>query len=147
MKALVIAGVWTAAIAVGQVSTNASLSGKYYFRQVLLVADASSNVSDTRSGTGTLTFDGNGNFGVTGQQLIGTSAATTLSLNGSYTVKPGGFLTLSNPLRSGATVNARLGAGALVGSSTEAGPTVFDLFLAIPAATQTTSNATLSGGY
>src|SRR5581483_3244115 len=39
--------------------------------------------------------------------------------------------------------NGRLGAGALVGSSTEAGATVFDLFVAIPV----TSTGTLSGPY
>jgi uncharacterized protein (TIGR03437 family) len=44
------------------------------------------------------------------------------------------------------TVNARLGTGALVGSSTEAGPTVFDLLIAIPAASGT-SSATLNGEY
>jgi uncharacterized protein (TIGR03437 family) len=66
-----------------------------------------------------------------------------LTGSGTYTSKAGGFTTLSNPLRAGTTVNARLGVGALVGSSTEAGPTVFDLFLAIP----TTSLGSLSGPY
>ena len=133
-----------AGIAAGQVSNNASLNGQYYFRQVLLITDASgSNVTDTRSGFGTLTFDGNGNFTINGQQLIGTSAPAALTGSGTYSVKAGGFTTLSNPLRSGATVNARLGVGALVGSSTEAGPTVFDLFVAVPAA----SLGNLSGPY
>jgi uncharacterized protein (TIGR03437 family) len=132
----------------GQVSDNSSLTGKYYFRQVLLVTDGTANVVDTRSGGGTLTFDGRGNFTVFGQQLEGTSDPAMLSFgSGTYGVKPGGFVTLSNPLRSGVTVNARLGAGGLVGSSTEAGPTVFDLFLAIPAPVQPTSNATLNGAY
>src|ERR1700687_4903466 len=103
----------------GQVSSNQSLSGKYYYRQVLLVTDA--NVTDTRSGTGTLTFDGNGNFTISGQQLIGTGAPVALSGSGTYAVKPGGFVTLANPLRSGVTINARLGVGAVIGSSTEAG--------------------------
>jgi uncharacterized protein (TIGR03437 family) len=40
-----------------------------------------------------------------------------------------------------------LGATALVGSSTEAGSTVFDLLIAMPAAGTTLSNSTLSGGY
>jgi uncharacterized protein (TIGR03437 family) len=133
----------------GQVSSNQSLSGKYYFRQVLLVTDgtASANVTDTRSGTGILTFDGAGTFTISGQQLVGTSASAALSGNGTYAVKPGGFVTLSNPLRSAVTVNARLGVGAVVGSSTEAGGTVFDLFIAIPAAAQPVSNSTLNGAY
>jgi uncharacterized protein (TIGR03437 family) len=98
------------------------------------------------SGAGTLTFDGNGNFTISGQQIVGTAAAVSLSGNGTYAVSPGGFTTLTNPLKSGVTLNARLGQGAVVGSSTEAGPTVFDIFIAIPAPAGA-SNATLSGSY
>ena len=133
-----------AGITLAQVSNNASLSGQYYFRQVLLITDSSGiNVVDTRSGWGTLNFDGNGAFTVNGQQLVGTAAPVALTGSGTYAVKAGGFTTLSNPVRAGTTVNARLGVGALVGSSTEAGPTVFDLFLAIP----TASLGSLSGPY
>jgi uncharacterized protein (TIGR03437 family) len=141
------AGLFTlAATLTAQVSTNASLSGKYYFRQVLLIAPGPSNVTGTTSGSGTLTFDGNGNFTISGQQLSGVSAPVALTGSGIYAVKPGGFVTLTNPLMSSVTVNARLGTGVLVGSSTEAGPTVFDLFIAIPAASGT-SNSTLNGAY
>ena len=133
-----------AGAAAAQVSTNASLSGQYYFRQVLLVTDpGGTNVVDTRSGWGTLNFDGNGAFTINGQQLVGTAAPAALTGSGTYSVKAGGFTTLTNPLRAATTVNARLGVGALVGSSTEAGPTVFDLFLAIP----TTSLGSLNGPY
>src|ERR1700730_7032535 len=88
---------------------NAALTGQYYFRQTLLITDGGVNVVDTRSGWGTLTFAGNGNFTINGQQLIGTAAPAALTGSGTYSVKAGGFTTLSNPLRSGATVNARLG--------------------------------------
>jgi hypothetical protein len=61
-----------AASAWGQMSSNQSLNGKYFFREVLLVTDgsASANVTKTLSGQGTLAFDGNGNYTVTGQQLV-----------------------------------------------------------------------------
>jgi hypothetical protein len=141
----------TAAIsAYGQVSTNASLAGKYYFRQVLLVTDGSSasvNVTSASSATGSITFDGNGNFAISGQQIVAALPAGILAGNGTYLVKPGGFVTLSNPLRSGVAINARLGNGALMGSSTEADPSIFDLFIAIPAPAQATSMSTLSGAY
>jgi len=139
-------------IAAAQVSANASIKGAYYFRQILLITDGTANVLTTTSGSGTLTFDGTtsasgaGNFTISGQQLIGSTSPTALTGSGTYTVQPGGFVTLTNPLRSSASVNARFGTGALVGSSTEAGPTVFDLFIAIPAAAGT-SSATLSGAY
>ena len=118
------AGLLFVALVAAQVSGNQSLTGKYYFRLVLLVTDGTTNVTDTRSASGTLTFDGNGNFTISAQQLVGTAAAVTLTGNGTYTVKPGGFVTMTNPQRAGATVNARLGSTALVGSSTEAGATV-----------------------
>ncbi|HXP87700.1 MAG TPA: hypothetical protein VN841_23405 [Bryobacteraceae bacterium] len=136
-----------AAIAPAQVSSNQSLNGKYYFRQVMLITDGTANIIDTRTAFGTVSFDGNGNATFTAQQLVGTTPAAALTGTGSYTVKPGGFTTLSNPLRLGvSTINARLGNGALVGSSTEAGPSVFDLFIAIPAPAQAISN-TLLGSY
>jgi uncharacterized protein (TIGR03437 family) len=134
-----------AATAPAQVAGNSSLNGRYYFRHLLLVADASANVTETRTGFGTLTFDGNGGYTVAGQQLVGTSPPAALGGAGTYTVKPGGYVTLSNPLRGGTTVNARLGVGALLGSSTEAGSTVFDVFLAIPA--PAAAPAAVSGPY
>jgi len=138
----------TAAIAQGQISSDQSLSGKYFFRQVMLLTDgsASPNVTNTLSGEGSITFDGNGNYAVSGQQLSGTAAAVALAGNGTYKVSGGGFMTLTNPLQSGVTLNARLGQGAVVGSSTEAGPSVFDIFIAIPAPVGA-SNGTLLGSY
>ena len=115
-----------------QVSNNQSLKGTYYFRQMLMLTDSSAHFVETHSAAGTLIFDGNGNFTVTGQQLVGTTPPAALSGSGTYTVNPGGFTTLSNPALAGYTVNARLGAGALIGSSTEAGATIFDLLVAIP---------------
>src|SRR5580700_975439 len=91
------------ASAVGaQVSNNASLTGKYYFRQILLITDGTANVTTTTSGSGTLTFDGTtgsagaGNFTISGQQLLGTTGVGTLTGSGMYTVQPGGFVTLTN---------------------------------------------------
>jgi uncharacterized protein (TIGR03437 family) len=147
MKCFFCVAAFAATLASAQVTSNQSLSGKYYFRHVMLITDGTANVTSTLTGAGTLTFDGNGNFTFSGQQLAGTTPPASLSGSGAYTVKSGGFVTLANPLRSGATLNARLGAGALVGSSTEAGTTVFDLFAAIPAPSQALSNGTLSGSY
>jgi uncharacterized protein (TIGR03437 family) len=138
----------TAVCAWGQISSNVSLNGKYFFRQTMLVTDgaATPNVTSTVSGSGTMTFDGNGNFAVTGQQITGTAAAATLTVSGTYTVNPGGFMTMTNPLNSVLKMNARLGQGAVVGSSTEAGPTIYDMFVAIPAPVGA-SNVTLLGSY
>lgn len=136
-----------AACADAQVSSNASLDGSYYFRHVLLVTDGTGGASETRTAAGTLTFNGSGSFTYSAQQLVGTAAPVALNGSGTYTVNPSGVTTLTNPQRTNATINARLGTGALVGASTEAGTNVFDLFIAIPVASTQLSNATLTGPY
>jgi uncharacterized protein (TIGR03437 family) len=129
-----------------QVLSNQSLTGKYFFRHVSLGTDGSSvtNLSDSRTLTGTLTFDSNGGFSFVGQQVTGAAVPAPLSGSGKYSVDPGGFVTLDNPVRSGIKLNARFSSEALVGSSTESGDKAFDLFVAIPAPT---GQANLGGPY
>ena len=121
------------------VATNSSLKGKYFFRQVLMVADGSASVTETRTGFGTIDFDGTGHFQVTGQQLANDVTTGPLQKTGDYVVKPGGYVTLPSPLNatgSLSSLNLRLGTTGLVGSSTEGGSTIFDMFVAIPAPSQ-----------
>jgi uncharacterized protein (TIGR03437 family) len=110
-----------------QTPTNKSLSGKYFYHEVLLVTDTS---QPAMSGDGSLTFDGNGGFA-----------------GGTYSVDSSGAVTMTDPLRSGATINARLGTGALIGSNTEAGNNVFSLFVAVPAPASAVSASVLNGTY
>jgi len=146
-RCVVVALMFFGAVAEGQVSNNQSLIGKYFFRQVLLETSSGSTVTQTASASGTLTFDGNGNVTINGTQLSGTAAATPLSGQGTYTVSPGGFVSLLNPLLPSATVNARLGAEGLIGSSTEAGPNVFDLLVALKGPVNGVTNRAMSGPY
>jgi len=132
------------AILPADVLSNKSLTGKYSFREVLLVTDASSLALTV---FGTLTFDGNGNFTYSGQQLSGNAAPASVSNSGTYTVEPSGLGTMTDPLRSGTTVNIRVGTNALVGSNTETGSTVFSLLAAVAAPSSATSAGTLSGPY
>jgi uncharacterized protein (TIGR03437 family) len=136
-----------ASAANAQITNTASLFGKYFFRQVALQTGSGASVSQTQSAEGDINFDGFGNYTIAGRQLAGTAPATSLSVSGTYTVNPGGFVTLSNPLLSGVTINARFGAEGLVGSSTEAGPNVFDLFIAIHAPTGLVTDRALTGPY
>lgn len=124
-----------------------SLKGRYFFRHVSLGTDAGGNLTDARSLLGAITFDGAGHYTFTGQQVIGTAAATPQTGAGTYSVDPAGFTTLSSPLRTGATLNARFGPEALIGSNTEAAGNDFDLFIAIPAPAGTFSLASLTGSY
>jgi uncharacterized protein (TIGR03437 family) len=123
---------------------NQSLKGNYFFRYVSLGANASGALSDPRSLQGTFTFDGAGNYTFTGQQVIGSVAAVSASGAGTYSVDPAGFVNLTNPIRNGDQVNARLSNEALIGSGTENTDNTFDLLVAIPAPT---APAALTGPY
>ena len=128
-----------------QTLTNATLTGRYFFRQLLVTTDPAGTVTGARSALGEISFDGRGSFTISGQQNIGTQPATALAINGTYDVKPNGFVALANPLQAGAQLNARLGQGALVGASTEVAG-IYDVFIAIEAVT-TASNATFNGPF
>ena len=127
-----------------QTMDNKSLTGKYFFRHLSLAAG---NVGDARTLTGAVTFDGSGNFSVVGQQTVGAGAPAAATASGTYSVDAAGFVSLSNPTRTGSRIDARLGPEALLGSSTDPADGSFDLFVAIPAPVAAASNATLNGGY
>jgi uncharacterized protein (TIGR03437 family) len=131
------------AILPADVLSNKSLTGKYSFREVLLVTDA----SQTLTIFGTLTFDGNGGFTYSGQQLTGTAAPASASGTGTYSVEPSGLATMSDPLRSGTTINVRVGTNAVVGSNTETGNNVFSMLAAVAAPSSATNAGTLNGPY
>lgn len=127
--------------------TDSALNGIYYVRHIQFTTDSSNNVTDARSITGSMTFDGMGNYSFSGQQVIGTGAAANYSVNGTYSMQPTGALTLTNPQTATATVNARFGVEAVVGSSTEVSTNTFDFFVAIPAPGPSVidTNSTLGG--
>lgn len=128
----------------GQTLSNQSLKGNYFFRYVSMGAASSGSISDARSLQGTAAFDGAGNYTFTGQEVVGAGAAAAANGKGSYAVDPAGNVTMTNPIRTGDQVNARLSAEALIGSGTETTDSTFDLLVAIPAPT---SAVTLSGPY
>ncbi|MEO7649012.1 MAG: hypothetical protein ABIZ80_00965, partial [Bryobacteraceae bacterium] len=133
--------------AIAQTLDNKSLTGKYYFRELFLTTDAVGNVTEVRSLLGSATYDGNGGYTFTGQQNIGAGAATQAAGTGTYTVGAAGFVTMSDPARTTLALNARLGTSALIGSTTETSENVFNLFIAVPAPTSTTTNASVTGAY
>jgi uncharacterized protein (TIGR03437 family) len=143
---VVLAALFVETPTVAQLLGNQSVSGKFFFRHISLGTDGSSvtNLSDSRSLMGTLTFDGSGRFTFVGQQVTGTAAPASASGSGAYSVDPGGFVTMDNPIRSGAKINARYSTEALLGSSTESADNAFDLFIAVPAPS---GGAVLGGPY
>jgi uncharacterized protein (TIGR03437 family) len=129
-----------------QTLSNQSLTGKYFFRHVSLGLDGSGNLTDPRSLMGTMTFDGNGSYSYSGQQVAGAAAAASQTGSGKYSVDPAGFVSLDSPLRSGAKINARFGPSIVVGSTTESTDNTYDLFAAVQAPT-TSVGGTLPGPY
>ncbi len=136
-----------AAAAWGQSLDNRSLNGRYFVRELFIASGAGGGISEARSLAGTLTFDGAGRFSLQGQQVVGVAPASTLTGNGTYTVRSNGFVTMTNPLQTGLTLNARLGSGILLGSTTDSGIAIFDLMIAVAAPATTITNASLSGAW
>src|SRR5260221_8972970 len=97
-----------------QTFSNSALSGKYYFRHLSLSTDTAENITDLRSLSGSITFNGAGAYSFSGQQTLGTAALAPFNGSGTYLVSPDGAVTLTNPQRPPQNVNARFGT-ALVG--------------------------------
>src|SRR5690349_21109536 len=82
-----------------QTLNNQSLSGRYFFRQISLGADAAGNLADPRSLQGSITFDSAGKFSFTGQMVTGNNAAIPQTGAGTYSVDAAGFVVMDSPVR------------------------------------------------
>ena len=133
-------------VAKAQTYNNATLNAKYYFRELYFATDATGNPTDVRSASGAMVFDGKGDYSVIANQNIGTGSATSLTVNGTYSISSNAAVTISDPLVSG-SINARYTAETVFGSSSDSTGNTFDFFIAIPepAGGYTTTN--LSGNY
>ena len=128
----------------GQTPSNASLNGKYWFREVLVATDT----GQAQTLFGSLTSNGTGGFTYSGQQLTGTSTPSAASgASAAYIVQSSGMMTMSDPLRASGQLNARLGNGVLVGSNTEAGNNVVSIFVAAQAPSSSVTSSVLNGTY
>src|SRR5437868_6951276 len=92
-----------------QTFNNQALNGKYYFRHLMFTTDTSANITDIRSLSGAITFDGLGNFAYNGQQNVGANPARPLNGSGTYSVSPAAIVSLSNPQGTSLAINARYG--------------------------------------
>ena len=130
----------------GQTLDDSSLTGTYYF--VHLLSESGDPLSTTNLG-GSIVFDGVGGYTFDGQKGEGNDAAAPTMGSGDYSVRPDAFVTLTNPIRNDLEIDARLGDGALVvlGSSTEAPDSTYDIFVAVKAPSDAVDNSTLQGAY
>ena len=124
------------------------LKGTYYFRNVVyVVGDNYGDLSEAAALYNTVTFDGNGNYSISG--ILADSNNYSLeagTITGTYSIAASGYGFISNPLVTGAYIYGLVSqSGIFVGSSTESGYN--DLFIAAPVASPAATNATLKGSY
>ena len=129
-------------------SGNSLLQGSYFVRQVLTDnLTSSGTIGRSRSLTGVLSFDGNGNYSFSGQLSDNTQssgAPSSYSFQGTYIVSSSGLLQMQNPVAPSEPMFGGLGVSALVASSAESN--VWDLLIAVPL-TGNSGQSSLQGTY
>jgi uncharacterized protein (TIGR03437 family) len=128
-------------------SGNGLLSGDYYFREVLYVADNTGYTSRAIVVYGTITFN-NGNYTLSGLGGLDSGNAAggyTPNLNTvtTYSLSSTGYGVVSDPLVLGSSVSVLVSNRILIGSDTEAGYN--SIFVAAPVASL--SAASFTGSY
>jgi uncharacterized protein (TIGR03437 family) len=134
-------------VAQAQTYSNATLNGKYYFRELYFATDSTGNPTDVRSASGAITFDGKGGYFVIANENIGTANAIPLGVNGTYTLGSNAAVTIADPIISSASINARYTAEAVFGSSSDSTGNTFEFFIAIPEPAGGYTTKSLSGTY
>jgi len=144
LQAAVIAalGLATASGQTQDTSGNGLLKGNFEFRNVAIQAvDGNSNPTQVTATYGSIVFDGNGNYTVTGTQVdntVSSGAPQSFSATGTYAIGANGAGYIASPLYPTDAYDYEYGAvsqGVFVGSATEAegeGYVLNDLFIAIP---------------
>lgn len=142
-------------------SGNGQLSGTYYFRHVLwVVGYDTGDLGDGVSVYGNITFDGNGNYSITGTAMDPSVATTPQTFGGSgtpvtgtYNISANGWGFMDNEYSSGDEIYGLVSHGTFIGSSTEqvvctnGGACYNDLFIATPVGSPEASTASLNGSY
>lgn len=124
-------------------SGNSQLSGNYYFRQVTYGSQ------DADSYYGGISFDGNGNWTISGAQAFSVyqDAYQGFSATGTYTISAAGFGYMTSPADSSSRVYVMVSNGIIIGSTTENTGQYSDLFVAAPLANPQPTVSSLQGTY
>jgi uncharacterized protein (TIGR03437 family) len=161
LQAAVLAG-FGMAVATGQTQDNSGnglLKGKYEFRNVAVqTVDGNGNPTQVTATYGLITFDGAGNYTITGTQVDNTvsgGSPQTFTTTGVYAIGANGTGYVSSPLFSGSSIDpydyeyGAVSQGVFAGSATEAegeGYVLNDIFVAIPVGSAPT-NASFTSNY
>jgi uncharacterized protein (TIGR03437 family) len=147
------------AFAAGQTqdsSGNGMLKGNFVFRHVAVQnVDQNFDPSQITASYGTIAFDGNGNYTITGTSVdntVSNGTSQTLSVTGTYAIGANGAGYVANPLfpsDSNRWIYGAAAQGVYAGSSTESaggGTIMNDIFVAIPVGSAPT-NASFTSAY
>lgn len=129
-------------------SGNALLRGTSYFRDVIwLVGDNSGGLGRAIAVYGAISFDGNGNYSISGAQVFDSNAGAVQSLSktGTYSISASGYGFMSHPLSTGDSIHGLVSRGIFIGSSTKS--SFNDLFISAPLASPLPTNASFQGTY
>jgi uncharacterized protein (TIGR03437 family) len=141
-------------------SGNGLLKGTYYFRHVLwFVGDQYGDLGDALTLYNTISFDGNGNYTITGATIYDAyeNESEQFSVTGTYTIAASGYGFIQSPASQfiGEIIGATLSTpdeiyglvanGVFMGSATENANGYNDMFIAAPAGSA--SAGTFSGSY
>jgi uncharacterized protein (TIGR03437 family) len=154
-------GLATASGQTQDTSGNGLLKGNFEFRNVAIQAvDGNSNPTQVTATYGSIVFDGNGNYTITGTQVdntVSSGAPQPFSTSGTYAIGANGAGYIASPLYPTDTYDYEYGAvsqGVFVGSATEAegeGYVLNDVLIAIPLAaavlTPTLANSSFASPY
>jgi uncharacterized protein (TIGR03437 family) len=130
---------------------NGMLNGTYYMRQVFYVLASESNaIVENVNIQGNITFDGAGGYTFNGTVVNNTSnpVSNPLTSSGNYSVSGSGegYIGAIDTAFSIDQIIGTVSHGVFIGSTTETGSGLNDLFIAAPVGSEAT-NATLKGAY
>jgi uncharacterized protein (TIGR03437 family) len=141
-------------------SGNGLLNGTYYARQVIYAIQTSEapagTVGEALNVQGTMTFDGNGNYTISGSYLDSSSGSVTpvtFTGSGTYVISASGegYISAIDPEVDSTDQIVGLVShgtpGIFIGSTTENAEGYNDLFIAAPVGSTEATNATLNGSY
>jgi uncharacterized protein (TIGR03437 family) len=121
-------------------SGNGLLKGAFRFRQVAVVNyDQNANPTEIAASYGVITFDGNGNYMVSGSSvdnMVSNGAPQTLSVTSTYAIGSNGTGYMQNPLvptDNASRIYGAVAQGVFSGSATESA--LNDILIAIPVGT------------
>lgn len=130
-------------------SADGTLNGTYFVRHVLTLTDPNtSSITRAVSLTGTMSFDGKGDFSFTGMELDSTVGTTAVAytVSGTYAVSASGLLQMTNPIDTTDIEYGGVGgSNEVVASATEG--QYDDIFVAIPAGSSSNLGSSYQVGF